>query len=178
MSDPWENEEVLKQLYSIEGRPVTEIAEELGTTRYVIQHRVEKFGLFREYDKPQILHHLYIEKGMSSKEIGDKYDRHHKTILTRLRKHNIPVAPHGRNRPPKLSQRPDGYEMWVTHDGERIQNLYHHRLLAVAEYGFDEVARKDVHHTNKIPWDNRRENIEVLTKEDHGRLHGEESPTF
>jgi len=172
MSDSWEDKEVLKQLYSIEGKPVTEIAEELGTTRYVIQHRIEKFGLFREYDKPQVLYHLYIDKGMSSKEIAEKYNKHHKTILTRLHEYNISVAPHGRNKPPKLSQRPDGYEMWVTHDGERIQNVYHHRLFAVSEYGFDTVRSKDVHHDNRIPWDNRPENITLMTKEEHGRLHG------
>jgi DNA-binding HxlR family transcriptional regulator len=42
-----------------------------------------------------------------------------------------------------------------------------HRLIAVAEYGFDAVADHEVHHLNTIPWDNRSENLVPLNKTDH-----------
>lgn len=46
-----------------------------------------------------------------------------------------------------------------------------HRLLAVAEYGFDAVKDMDVHHKNGVPWDNRPENIELLSRSEHQSLH-------
>lgn len=46
-----------------------------------------------------------------------------------------------------------------------------HRLLAVAEYGFNAVTGKDVHHLNGIPWDNRASNIELIEPGDHTALH-------
>jgi len=59
------------------------------------------------------------------------------------------------------------YEVWV--DDNRQVRV--HRLLAVAEFGFDAVADCDVHHINGIGWDNRPENIEVLTRSEHSALH-------
>jgi len=47
-----------------------------------------------------------------------------------------------------------------------------HRLVAVAEYGFDSVVGKVVHHKNGIAWDNRPENLELMTNEEHSRRHG------
>lgn len=49
----------------------------------------------------------------------------------------------------------------------------HHRLLAVAWFGVDEVDNKVVHHVNGIPWDNREGNLELLTSEEHGRIEAE-----
>lgn len=46
-----------------------------------------------------------------------------------------------------------------------------HRLLAVAEWGFEAVQGRQVHHVNRIPWDNRPENLALLTPSEHSRLH-------
>ncbi|WP_394297586.1 HNH endonuclease [Halorubrum sp. BV1] len=47
-------------------------------------------------------------------------------------------------------------------------------MLAVSEYRFDSVHNMDVHHQNGIPWDNRPENIELISKEEHDRHHANE----
>lgn len=45
------------------------------------------------------------------------------------------------------------------------------RLLAISEYGFDEVCGKVVHHKNGIPWDDRPSNIELMTQSEHMSHH-------
>jgi transcriptional regulator with XRE-family HTH domain len=73
----------------------------------------------------------------------------------------------------------EGYETWWDQTGQQAgksaDTISHHRLLAVAEYGLDEVKDKVIHHKNKIPWDNRPENIELMSVVEHGKLHGKES---
>jgi hypothetical protein len=46
-----------------------------------------------------------------------------------------------------------------------------HRLLAVAEFGLDAIKGKHVHHVNGLRWDNRLDNLEVLTPQEHIRGH-------
>jgi len=59
------------------------------------------------------------------------------------------------------------YEVVESPEGE----VRLHRLLAVALYGFEAVAGRQVHHANRIPWDNRPENLRLLTPSEHSRLH-------
>ena len=66
----------------------------------------------------------------------------------------------------------DYYETWTDSVDNYVIRV--HRLLAVAEYGLDEIKGMDVHHRNGIPWDNRPENIELLTPGEHRSLHGKE----
>jgi DNA-binding IscR family transcriptional regulator len=61
----------------------------------------------------------------------------------------------------------NGYEQarsWL--DGE-YDNVPIHRLVAVAEYGFDAVAGNEVHHLKAIPWANWGENLVPMAKTDH-----------
>jgi len=46
-----------------------------------------------------------------------------------------------------------------------------HRLIAVAEYGFEEVKDKEVHHKNGNLLDNRPENLKPLTGSEHKMKH-------
>ena len=67
-----------------------------------------------------------------------------------------------------------GYEAWSSHNTEgTTDHLRVHRLLAVAKYGFDAVCGKQVHHKNGIRWDNRPENIEIVTRDQHREAHDE-----
>lgn len=48
-----------------------------------------------------------------------------------------------------------------------------HRLMMVAEEGFDALEDKVVHHKNHIPWDNRTENLELMSRAEHSSHHSE-----
>lgn len=53
-------------------------------------------------------------------------------------------------------------------DGHRVPV---HRLCAVAWFGLESIEGKVVHHESEIPWDNREENLEPMTKSDHWSHH-------
>lgn len=75
-------------------------------------------------------------------------------------------------------------EIWFGHDNDGYEQLslpYHsetvtvHQLLAVAN-GYDPYkvwsdGEFVTHHKSNIPWDNRPENVEVVSKGEHNRIH-------
>jgi hypothetical protein len=63
-----------------------------------------------------------------------------------------------------------GYEEIRTRTSKGLERVSIHRLLAVAEYGFDEVVDMDIHHESNIGWDNRPENIVPLSKAEHSEI--------
>lgn len=67
-----------------------------------------------------------------------------------------------------------GYTKWAGSDtADGGAHVYVHRLLAVAEYGFDAVCDNVVHHINGLPYDNRHSNIAVMTQSDHVTQHNQ-----
>ena len=108
----------------------------------------------------QTLRRLHQQYGMSGRQIAQKFGCSPSTVPRWINKFNIYT-------PPKFQTTPDkGYEKW--RDGN--DTVYVHRLLAVAEYGFQAVKDNIVHHKSGVPWDNRPDNIEVLPQSKH---HGE-----
>jgi hypothetical protein len=77
----------------------------------------------------------------------------------------------GRQSSVALSERSDGYEQFVVNVDGKSVSVLHHRLLAVAKYGYDAVVGNDVHHINSMKLDNRLDNIEVLGHDEHARVH-------
>ena len=66
-----------------------------------------------------------------------------------------------------------GYKIWKTWDSEKERNvqLFVHRLLGVAKYGIEPMKDMVVHHKNKHKYDNRMENIEIMTNSSHASHH-------
>lgn len=142
-----------------------EIARSFCRGRYdtVYIHRlvaVAEFGL--DAVKGQIIHHRN----------GIRWDNRPSNFeITGPVRHNRAPAqiPGGRG---FLHTDGAGYERWrVRPYGETggADTVFIHRLVAVAEYGFDAVAGNEVHHRNGVRWDNRPGNLEPRDPVSHGR---------
>jgi len=113
---------------------------------------------------------LYHRELMSTTEIGSAVGCSAKTVWKWLTRHDIETRDRGDPQPyVSHAYTHEGYEAWKPHNPNTTVLV--HRLLAVAEHGFDAVCNQDVHHVNKMPGDNRPANIQLLTSAEHARLH-------
>lgn len=185
----------LREQYIDEKKSIYVIADEQDVSPEMIWERLDEHNIERrkksdamenhygeaKYRNEEFLREKYIEEEMPMAEIAELCEVSISTIEDHLIKNSIPR----RSISSALSNyyQENGYVPFI--DTEKYHYWYHvyesqrshvavHRLLAVAEYGLDEVVGKDVHHKNRIPWDNRPENIELLSKEEHGRMHSHE----
>lgn len=131
-------------------------------------------------DKPwrdeENLRELYVEKGMSLVDVGSELGCSKSTIRRWLNKFGIGTRKSRKDPtyPPCFRTDSTGYEE-VTSSARGEQNsVYIHRLVAVSEYGVDVVGGVEVHHKNGIPWDNREDNLELMTTAEHTKRHWEQ----
>ena len=114
---------------------------------------------------------LYHEEGLSARKIGAKLGCAHTTILYWMERFGIDRETPTIERPTSHLFTEFGYEAWSpTIDGESKWVLVH-RLQMVAEHGLEAVSGKEVHHKNEVKFDNRPENLELVSKKDHSRHH-------
>jgi len=129
----------------------------------------------QKYKDPEYLREAYWNRRLSTREMADESDCSGRTIIRWMEHHGIDRRSVSEARGPlSLKTHPRGYEWFQGRDNGDPVHIYHHRLLAVAHYGFDSVAECVVHHRNNIPWDNRPENIELLPDETHKQIHATE----
>lgn len=48
--------------------------------------------------------------------------------------------------------------------------VYEHRLIAENKINRELLPNEIVHHKNGLRWDNRLENLEIMTKYEHGKI--------
>lgn len=171
---PWRDESVLRELYWEENLSATEVSNELNCEQKTVLTWMGRLDIPRRetsdyfdspWDDEELLERLYIEKEENIDEISDRFDCCPSTIYETLNKYGFHTG--SENLIPKMHVTKDGYEN-VNGDGGK---LLIHRLLAVCEFGFDEVCDMDVHHKNGVPWDNRVENLELMTDGEHSSHH-------
>lgn len=124
----------------------------------------------KQYTDECRLRDLYETQGKSVAEIAQILECSETTIRDYMRWFGIELENNVDRDPSPAGYvtRPDGYRRWQ--DGH--QTLYVHRLLAVAEWGFDAVAGSHVHHKNRHRWDNRIENLRLFDSASaHARHH-------
>ncbi|MFC6765474.1 HNH endonuclease [Natrinema soli] len=126
----------------------------------------------------QTLRDLYHGDRLSQREIADKLGCGRGTVHRWMDRHGIDtrnkmngVEECNRNQVPHFGHHTKGYEMWQSQHEYEMQKVLVHRLVAVAEFGFEAVCDNDVHHKNGIPWDNRHDNLEVMSHGSHMSLH-------
>lgn len=136
------------------------------------------------YKDESYLYEKHWVEMKSLREIGEENDVSHKTISYWFEKFDLPKRGVGGELPwvPFRTEgegsQSAGYEKWrhaVNYEDGRVDHRVSvHRLLAVAEWGFDTVCGMDIDHENGLKWDNRVENLNVLTSEEHTKKHHKE----
>ena len=149
-----------KELY-LSGKSIVEISDETGTPRSTIRFRLKRLGILRSR-KEGIL--IASSKGRLSKNKGKKRfftDEHCKKISEgKIKRANIDAK--------GFSLKPSGYiEITRGINKGRLQHI-----VFIEQYlGRRLFAFECVHHINGIRSDNRIENLEVMTRKEHNRLH-------
>lgn len=126
-----------------------------------------------------LLREMYYDQKMGICEIGEELGCAPPTVRKWMNRFDLPRRSLAEARAVSREYgksvcfytREKGYE--IAHNIHRSQkdSVYIHRLLAVAEFGFDAVSGIQVHHKNHIPWDNRAENIELMDPSSHQTHH-------
>jgi len=187
---PWRDPEVLKRMYREQEKPMTQIADELGVAvatvhKYLNRHDIETRNRTSRKDVPfrnaEELCRLYWDEGLTIGEVASETGASKTTIKKWMNHHDIPrrdsvEASKAARRVERATfiTGTDGYEFWQSRTEDGLKHVYVHRLLAVAEFGFETVCGNVVHHRNNISWDNRHENIAVMSSSDHSKLHNSE----
>lgn len=141
-------------------------------------NRQENLGEYPWRDE-EIMRELYVEKQLSITQTAEELGCGATTVRDWLENHGIETRSisegqqiiHGTDSHVSYQTHVRGHEMWRGSYKDETFDVYVHRLLAVAEWGFDAVADNDVHHKNGIPWDNRPENLEVMRHGAHSVHH-------
>lgn len=146
----------------------------------MVSHPMQDFA-DEAYKDEDTLRYLYHEQEMSLNDIATEFGMTIGGINYWMEKHGIAKrSPPGRTGVRFFTNR-RGYELWRTEiweDGERYSpGVFVHKLVLVAEHGVDALRGMQVHHRNHIPWDNRPDNLELLTPEQH-HLHHEYAEAF
>jgi len=179
-SGPWRDREVMVELYKEQDLSIKQVADELGTAQGTVQswlnkHDIETRESYKQTDykwqDETLLRELHLTRQIPVSEIASEFGCSPGTIYNWLDEFDIPRLSYF----PTVCTDNRGYV--VARDGRKTTfNL--HRLVAVAEYGYDEVVGKEVHHKNGIPWDNRPGNLQPIVSEEHARMHASEQAEF
>lgn len=153
------------------GKNCSEISDIYDCSTTPIMNRLRENGI--ELHGPEAVHidEKELEKASNKfntiKELTEEFNCTYGTIKRKLEKYNI-EEPEYHHRKATLADI-NGYQSMQC--GVVGKGVLVHRLLAVSEYGIEEVKDKVVHHKNGIKWDNRPDNIEVMNRAEHTKLH-------
>ena len=135
----------------------------------------------KDYKNKETLEQLYLNEKLSTTEIGEICDCSQSTIRYWMDKHDIDRRPVGRRRVERASYFSDtsGYELWCADNNTKTVGVS--QLTAIA-HGADPhdvfSDENEVHHRNTIQWDNRPDNLQVVSKEQHRQIHRDDDRVF
>lgn len=144
-----------------------EVSSQRGLTFHT--NRTHEAG--KPYMDRDTMIELYRNQGLTSRQIADVFGVTKTTILDWLDRLDISIQTPDQDKPPTIHQNEDGYEYFKTKHQDTTAVVMHSRLLAVAIWGVDAVKGKEVHHINRIPWDNRPGNLRLMRGSEHKKHH-------
>ena len=192
VEDPTRDPELLRQLYVVEERSMSEVAELLDSSSSTIHRRIHEYSIDVDLQRSRSDHkleaaggveelrRLYHDEELSQPKVADQMDVDPVTVSVWVNKYDLTLSwdeIYRRRGDAMRSDTPtlftsEGYEhIFYTPEYNETCMFRLHRLLAVAEWGFDAVKDMAVHHKNDIPWDNRPKNLELMTPSEHMRYH-------
>jgi transposase len=174
-------------MYLEDEKSTHQMADEFGCAVSTVTKYMERYGIDRDrrnyrkdvpFRDEETLRELYWGEGMAIPAVADAVGASETTVKKWMNHYDIdrrdPQKAAGiawRVERTTYAVGTDGYVFCQSRVPEGIRQVYVHRLLAVAKYGFDAVCGKDVHHRNGVRWDNRPKNIEAMTKSEHAKHH-------
>jgi len=185
----YHNEGWLREKYHGEGLTLDEMGELCGVTGTTIsdwmdRHGIEKLGrreaqrISGKHTDREWLAEQYHGNERTLKSLADECDVDRVTILNWMERHNIPrrdATRHKRVSPAQFLTDHEGYELVRSKHSGVLKHARVHQLVAIANGSEPAKVFSDgehqCHHVNGIPWDNRPENIEVLTEREHADEH-------
>jgi len=123
------------------------------------------------YKYEAVLRDLYCNQNLSLREIGKKLGCSYKCVQRYMQ--NFGIERRNAIEAKNLKGEPinhyyhNGYEK-VRGDSKEVRI---HRLIMVSEHGVEAVEGMEVHHKNEVRWDNRPENLELMTTSEHISHH-------
>jgi hypothetical protein len=154
--------EKLRQLYYVENRSAVQVAAFFGCTSTTIKNYLVKYD-FRVKRPSEVMRGRKLTPEHRSKVI--------KTLKTGAKGKENPNWKGGRT---YIGRKKDGQYVAILIDGKYIPE---HRYV-MQQYLNRKLSRsEEVHHINGVKTDNRIENLLVLSKSDHAKLHASD-PEF
>lgn len=199
---PYKNADKLRSLYHDEGMTLAEIGNKYGVEQSTVVRWFDNEGIERrtssESRELRGTHHRPIKKGPHTDQSWLREKYHDEKMTLREMADEAGLASEvtimewmdrfGIERRSKsaafvlrdigagfVQADARGYEQIKHSVDDTTKQFSHHRLLAIAKYGYDEVKDKHVHHKNGVKWDNRLENIELVDgNSEHAKYHKDE----
>lgn len=175
MGKPYQDKDTLYEMYHGRRMTKTEIGDDLGVSDVTIGNWMDRLGVpsARAEDRISFVGALY-EQGATQAEIASRLGCDQTKISSVLLEHGMDTYDPNERKHPSVYFDQHGYLTCRHRDGESRKAFKIHRLVAVAEYGFDEVVGKEVHHKNRYRADNRHENLLPVSDDEHTALHHEQ----
>ena len=183
MGKPYDDRELLIELYISEGMEQSEIADKFDVSASTISRKFSKFNIKKRHQDAEVLRELHYEKGLSLADMADELGVSPSTVHYNMERKDIEIRSQREGRQlaalkkaPSLQVNDKGYEVFPITDGTGglVAQPSHHRLLAIAEYGLEASKDMDVHHKNGVPFHNRLDNLELVTESEHREQHWDE----
>jgi len=179
----------LHEKYNQEGLYISEISDLANCSRRTVTKWLDKLNVRKPEDRPadyadekpwhdkERLKELYHGEDLSAKRVAEEMGCSPQTVRHWLIEFDIPRRPWYYRTAESEGQPQRPYpSVKDSYNGNKSEVLIHRLLCyAVGKIAFEELCDPNtvIHHRTNIPWDNRPENLQAMSRSEHMRLHAQ-----